>query len=451
MAGIGVPRWVWIVLVAVHALALGWALRTGAWNFPDSGRYVQAAQNLKLYGQLYARTWPQIAPVGQAVQEFSIRPPGYPVMIAELGGEQARPILLLGIQNLLSLLTIGAVLQWWARWAKPQGKQWAGAMLCILTFPAQLIYANAVMSEIVLQMVVLAMLVGALMYIKTSKPRFFLLAGMAEVIALLLKPVFYPFAGVLAVVGVVLGWRRRQAGLAVIGLLPAMVVVGYMEWNQQRTGYFHFSSITEINMLHYNAAGVVRQLEGPQAEEAWVAGVLHEAALKPDFAARQRLIQARASAVLWGHPVVYTKQHILGMVAFFLDPGRFDISEFLELTPLAGGGLLAQVRAGGLWMAVQRLPLGLMGGLALVLLANAGRLVLAARGFWRLRREQEWMRYGRWMALGLLCYVAVLTGPLGAARFLVPVWPLLLGLALVGIKSRANEARPKLSADDASA
>ncbi len=42
----------------------------------------------------------------------------------------------------------------------------------------------------------------------------------------------------------------------------------------QRTGYFHFSSIAEINLLHYNAAGVVRQLDGPAAEEKWVAGVL---------------------------------------------------------------------------------------------------------------------------------------------------------------------------------
>ena len=43
------------------------------------------------------------------------------------------------------------------------------------------------------------------------------------------------------------------------------------------------------------------------------------------------------------------------------------------------------------------------------------------------------MKTARWLALGLLLYVAMLTGPLGAARFLVPVWPLLLALALVGM------------------
>ena len=96
--------------------------------------------------------------------------------------------------------------------------------------------------------------------------------------------------------------------------------------------------------------------------------------------------------------------------------------------------MLAQVRAGTLLRAVTNLPLPLLGGLAIVLLANIVRLVLAVRGFGRLSTSGPMLRYGRWVAVGLLLYVAVLTGPLGAARFLMPVWPLLLGLALVGLK-----------------
>jgi hypothetical protein len=438
-----VPYWVLIWVVVAHILAFSWALRTENWDFPDSDRYVQVALNLKHYGQLYARAWPQAVLAGQSIQEFSIRTPGYPGIILGLGGETGHFALLLISQNILSLLTIGVVLCWWARWAQPRGKEWVGALLCVLTFPAQLIYANAVMSEIVLQAVVLAMLAGGLLYMKTQQLAYFLAVAAASIAALLLKPVFYPLAAIIAVIGVALGWRTRQLGFVLVGLLPTLVVMAYMEWNQQRTGYFHFSSIAEINMLHYNAAGVVRQLDGPQAEESWVAGVLREAALQPDFATRQRLIQTRASAVLWAHPLVYAKQHLLGMVAFFLDPGRFDISEFLNLDPLPGGGFLAQARSRGLWTAIQRLPLGLMSGLGLVLLANLGRLVLAVRGFWHLRQAQKWACYGRWLALGLLCYVAGLTGPLGAARFLVPVWPLLLGLALAGLKSgMVEDAKP---------
>ncbi|GAB3579478.1 hypothetical protein [Hymenobacter daeguensis] len=450
MAAVSVPRWLWMVLVAAHLITLGWAIRTGSWDFPDSGRYQQAAANIAQHGQLYARAWPLATPLGQAVQEFSIRTPGYPVVILGLGAAQSHIALLLVIQNLLSLATIGVVLHWWAGWARPHGKQWACALLCVLTFPAQLIYANAVMSEIMLQATVLVMVISGVRYLKNLRLSAFAMTAMASVVALLLKPVFYPFAAIIAVAGLVLGWRARRGVVAAIGLAPALVVLAYMEWNQQRTGYFHFSSITEINLLHYNAAGVVRQLDGAQAEDMWVAGVLHDAQLQPDFAARQRLIHERASDVLWAHPLVYAWQHIMGMAALFLDPGRFDISEFLQLAPLAGGGFLAQVRSGGLWQAVQRLPLGLMTGLAVVLLANLGRLVLAARGFRRLRQGRDGEQYGRWIVLGLLAYVAGLTGPLGAARFLVPVWPLLLGLALAGIKSGVAKLA-KSVANDANA
>ncbi|MFC7666064.1 hypothetical protein ACFQT0_00390 [Hymenobacter humi] len=120
--------------------------------------------------------------------------------------------------------------------------------------------------------------------------------------------------------------------------MPLLLVGLYMGWNSTRTGYFHFSSIAEINLLHYNAAGVLRQVEGPTAEERWVASVLREANTQATFAARQQLIRARAGDVLQAHPLVYAGQHLQGMAALFLDPGRYDIAQFLGVKPPAGGG-----------------------------------------------------------------------------------------------------------------
>ena len=434
MVGSRVPSWVWVTLVGVHVLMLGWALSNRSWNFTDTGRYVQAAANMRQYGQLYARPWSGQVIQGAAVQEFTIRPVGYPWLIWQLGAVGEQPRALLVIQNLLSLLTIGIVLNWWGHTGRLRTGHWLWAMGSVLTFPAQFIYANAVMSEIVLQSVVVSFGVLSLLFIKTRKKRYYAGAAGMVVLGLLLKPVFYPLAAIVAGLGVVLAGGQRRASLALMGLVPLAVVGLYMGWNEKRTGYFHFSSITEINLLHYNAAGVVRQLEGPVAEEKWVNTVLRDANAQSNFSARQRLIQARAGAMLWAHPVVYAQQQLQGMAAFFLDPGRFDISQFLGLAPPTGGGLLAHARAGTLLRAVISLPLILLGWLAIVLLANVGRLVLAARGFWRLRKSGPMLRYGRWVAVGLLLYVAVLTGPLGAARFLVPVWPLLLGLALVGLQ-----------------
>lgn len=302
-----------------------------------------------------------------------------------------------------------------------------------LTFPAQFIYANALMSEMVLQAVLMVMLSMGLLFIRYARTKYFAAGAMAMVVAISVKPVFYPLSVVFGGLALVEGWRRHRPQLAIIGMVPLLAVILYMEWNEQRTGYFHYSSIAEINLLHYNAGGVVRELGGPEAETRWVAATLREANAQPSFKVRQQFITARAEAMLWAHAGVYTRQHVQGMAALVLDPGRFDITQFMGLTTPEGGGLLAQVRAGKLVQAVKQLPVAWLAVLGLVVLANLARLSLAVRGF-RVCAKDSGLRTGRWLAVGLLLYVAVLTGPLGAARFLVPVWPVLLGLALLGLR-----------------
>ena len=434
------PRLVWLPLLLAHALALAWAGRTRTWYFPDTDRYQQAARNLLAHGQLYARPWPARPPEGRAVQEFTIRPPGYPLVLAALGSGGARPVGVLLLQNALSLFNLWLVLGWWGRRFRPSPRQWALALGLALLWPAQLIYASAVMSEIGLQSIVLLLVVLAARFLKHGRSRHFAGVGLALVAAFMLKPVFFPLAGGLAGAGMALAWYRRQPRLAVLGLLPALLALAYMGWNYRRTGDFHFSSISTINLLTYNAAGVVRQTAGPAAEGRWLDAALAAADAQPSFAARQHLMQARAWAVLRAHPAACLGQQAQGMAAFFLDPGRFDISQFLRLPPPPGGGLLAQARAGHLAAAVLRLPWGLLLGLAAVALLNAARLGLAVRGFRRLGQAGNDLKTARWLALGLLLYVAALTGPLGAARFLVPVGPLLLGLALVGTGPAAAPA-----------
>ncbi|GAA4359971.1 hypothetical protein GCM10023185_27160 [Hymenobacter saemangeumensis] len=303
------------------------------------------------------------------------------------------------------------------------------------------------MSELLLQSVVLLLAWYGVGLWKNRKPREAVGLVLAACLAPLIKPVFYPMAGLIAVGLLGMALHARRPSLALLGCLPVLVLGLYMGWNKQRTGFYHFSSIAEINLLHYNGAGVVRQLYGKETEDQWVSDVLREANAQPGFAQRQKLIQKRAGTMLSAHAFTYARQHALGVFAFFLDPGRFDFNQFFHLAPLAGGGLSEQLRAAGvqeLAATLLRLPLGILFLLALITAANAARLLLAARGFWLAGKGE--LRAGRWWLAGLLLYVAVLTGPLGAARFLVPVWPLLLLLALLGLSgsgiSRAEGAVP---------
>ena len=430
-----------LLLLLAHLLAYGYALRTGRSAFPDTDRYVQAASNLGHYGRLYARPLPAGPLLPAQVQELTIRPPGYPLLVLALGAAGGGVAWLLLVQNALSYWVLSSVLRGWAAArARPPGRgAWAWALLLTLSFPAQLIYANAVMAEVPLQALLWLGAGLAARAWATGRAGCWAGASAALVGAFLLKPVMYPFVGVFALAGGWLAWRGRRGALLALGLLPLLAALAYGGWNYGRTGYWQFSSISTINLLHYNAAGVLRQAEGPTAENAWTAAVLRRAATQPTYAARQSLLQDSASAVLRRYPLRYAGQHMLGMAAFFLDPGRFDLSVFLGKTHAPG--LLDALRGhgpAGLLAGLRRQPLGLLALLALVAAANAARLLLAGRGLFSPIAKQvlatDWLllgtRAGRCMALVLLLYLALLTGPLGAARFLVPGYPLLLALAL---------------------
>jgi hypothetical protein len=438
------PAAVRLALLLVHLLAYSYALRTGRYVFPDTDRYVQAAYNLAHYGQLYARPLPAGPLAPAQVQELTIRPPGYPLLVLALGAASGQVAWLLLLQNALSYWVLAAVLRGWAAArARPPGVgAWTLALLLTLSFPAQLIYANAVMSEVPLQALLWLGAGLAVRAATTGCASWLAGAGAVLVAAFVLKPVLYPFVGVFALGAAGLAWRYRRAALLALGLLPALAAATYVGWNAQRTGYAQFSSISTINLLHYNAAGVLRQAEGATAENAWTAAVLRRAAAAPTFAARQQQLQAAAWAVLRRYPLRYAGQHLLGMVAFFLDPGRFDLNYFLG--PVAVPGLLDALRNGGatgLLGALGRQPPALLALLLLVALANGTRLLLAARYLRQPTQLQaaagDWLqldtRAGCLVVLGLLLYLALLTGPLGAARFLVPGYPLLLALALRGL------------------
>jgi hypothetical protein len=105
------------------------------------------------------------------------------------------PLGALLLQNFLSILALAVVLSSWAASypRPPRPGNWAVALGLALSFPAQLIYANALMSEIGLQAVLMLGAGLAAGFVRTNRLSY--LAGTAAclVAGWLLKPVFMPF------------------------------------------------------------------------------------------------------------------------------------------------------------------------------------------------------------------------------------------------------------------
>lgn len=425
--------------LAVYAYALG----TGYWFFPDSDRYLEAARNLLHHGTLYAWPWPPSSP-----QEYSIRPPGYPLLLAVVGRV---PALFLLVQNALALLNVGLVARWLARHTPGMTpRRWAFFLLLALTAPAHFVYANTAMSETLLQTLVVGLWLTLTRFASTGESRSLLYAALLTAAALLVKPVFLPFA-FLFVGGawlIVLRSARlkttTQRGATInflIAVIPLLVMFGWQARNYAQTGYWHFSSIAGINLLRYNTSAVLRATDGPAAANAFVYKTIIAAEALPTFAAQQQYMQREASAALVQHLPTYFGLHLRGMANCLLDPGRFDLTEFVRL-PATTPGLSYLMDAGGyadVGKALARQPLALLLVLAVVLLGNMARLV----GFVLFLLNRKLPLAARLVAAGLVLYVIGITGPLGAARFLVPVLPLLLcsaGYVARGASPRWREA-----------
>jgi len=130
-------------------------------------------------------------------------------------------------------------------------------------------------------------------------------------------------------------------------------------------------------------------------------------------------------------PVKYGLFHLKGSVRYFLDPGRFDMVTYFNTQEADAPGFLQAVNEDGLKGVVRFLKqqgwgLMIILGLLVVfkLVKISGFLLYLLR-----RNEQQQLKIFLMILVG---YLALVTGPLGASRFLLPVELLIIGGAIKG-------------------
>jgi hypothetical protein len=203
-------------------------------------------------------------------------------------------------------------------------------------------------------------------------------------------------------------------------LLRDNLALGMQEMERLR-GNLRATSEASDAMVN-RAEGLQRTLD---AKAAALSAVEAASDALPTYAERSAFQAAAAKRLILERPVAYTLFHLQGVVHFVLDPGRFDLQVFFALPPPEGPGLMARYNVEG-WR-------GVLAGLAalppvqtVVLLVLLLWNVLVAVAF------VAWVGWGdaplpvRLGALALVAYVALVTGPVGAARYRMPVYPLLL-------------------------
>ena len=298
---------------------------------------------------------------------------------------------------------------------------WGGVLLL---YPAQMIYASLIMTEIVFQSLLLMACFALFRAWKSESIWWSTGYTLCLLVAMLTKPVMYVFAFPHLIGMGVWAWQQKKVSLGLLALLPVMLIGGYSSWNQARTGYYHYSSIQSLSLFNYTTRALLTHTHDADYADAWIDSMIVVMEEQPTYAEQQMLIQEACQDQIMAAPGAYIGLHLKGMVNFFLDPGRFDLYQFFGWEPPEQGLLAGFTAKGyaGIWGFFRAQPMGIILLLTAILLVNLFK-VLALIMFtfsWRIPLSH------RIILLLFIGYVAFLTGISGASRFAVPVFPLVL-------------------------
>ncbi|MFK7925296.1 MAG: hypothetical protein AB8H47_25295 [Bacteroidia bacterium] len=413
------------MILILHLVFFGYQSFNERYYLLDSEEYVQAADNLRESGILFSG---DLDAKPLRMDHYSKRPPVYPSLLAMSQGLFGHEKFIIPLQILLSLFNlwlmwqIGGLIGW-----EKKPYLWFG--LFCLFYPAQLIYANLIMTELLFQTELCLLVYGSLLTYRTQNIKLFAALALLVILAMITKPIMYLFGVPLLLIWAIWAWKWRKPIILVFAFMPLLFVWGYQEWNESRTGYFHFSSIQNLSLLQYTTYNLLQNTYGSDVALHKADSILFASLDIPDYSESQRYLQGACFEVINEHKSEYLFFHLKGMFNFFIDPGRFDLYHFFGWETVGGEGLQIAFSRGGYkgvlsYLAEQ--PLGRMAFLLLIALANAIKL-LSLLIFPFLKRIALWDRI---LIVGMILYVAGLTGVSGASRFGVPLFPLMLVVSL---------------------
>lgn len=409
-----------VYLFLLHGVGLAVALHTGAIALRDTEEYLHVAHNLAdgVYysGDIHLPWNPDFV---------SRRPPVYPLFIAAIESWSNNYVVLLA-QMFVSIATLSGIsilLQERFGFAPSVNRVIAVA---VFLSPVQIFYANFLMAEIVFQALVFWMFYACVSYYYDRRSRSLLWASLLLCAGLLTKPVLFLLWVPALLIGAVLAWKARRWSIALYGVLPLVVVIGWCTCNYAWTSYYHFSSMKKTNLLSYNTHALLVREHGVTFADSVVDAVQARAATIEDYGQRVEYTEREAMAWLRRYPAKYAILHAQGVLNVFLDPGRFDVYTLFSLPADKSASLLrvfsGQGGYGGIVQRIGQLPLGVLFYLAVVFSANIGFLFSLV--YFGIRGRCPTAI--RALVFAIVLYIAGITGQVGAARYRSAIVPLLL-------------------------
>lgn len=406
-------RIILVLFLIVYHFVLFFSLSNQPVLLRDSEEYISSSKSFEINKTFYAG--PQSAEVDYRL--YSKRTPFYPIVLYTFRSLNLHLNFVYLLQLFLGVFNIYLALILLKQLIKKHSLAYIFLAFFILLTPSQFIYSQFIMADLWLQSFIMICIVSFAFYIKSKKSVWLISLILFSTLAALTKPIFLLASFGIALYSLIVMIKQNHSKLlTILVLLPFISWFAICKQNKKLTEVFHYSSIGYINLLHYNTNLYLNKAIGKAETEKLLEPLMIVPHTKYEFKENYNQVNKVCKEALLSHIRGYFLYHCKGVAYFFLDPGRFDIYNFLRIEEKNSTGFLHKgANESRLKSMFNEHPIVSI-SLVLIFIINVLK-TFGFLGFLWLQRKNRLA----WAGAIVIFYIAFLTGPLGASRFALPV------------------------------
>lgn len=405
----------------------------GNFRLSDSNEYFATAELIKS-GKYFGQTSAIIEAINLTKRPFL-----YPLLI--VFPCFLSDLIIVLFQTILGIFNLFLVLKIFKNLG---GKSYYLITILLILTPSIFINTHLIMAETITSTLILLIFIQFQNKLNTRKIAYvqILLSSL-----LFLKPAFYIFTVVNLLFFIIYFIRTKTFQISVI--IPLLLTISYIGFNQYRTGFAHFSSIQNINLIDYNLYLFKMNQQGFDKAELWKNDVYEEAEKFKTFEEFSNYLDKRGKSEIKNNLTAYTLFHAKGAIRGMFDPGRFDLMTFHEQQDASQGFM--QLLNKQDFMAVLKGLLEYKYKIVLLMLipiflANIFKWFFAFAYLWK---NKKLLNFRNAYLILIFGYSILITGPVNTCRYMIPIQGILIVIAVLGWENYKQKKSP-IIADRAS-
>lgn len=248
--------------------------------------------------------------------------------------------------------------------------------------------------------------------------------GILWAFALLVKPVILPSVFLTPIIALYFYTKHKSLSLYLASPIAVWIIICSINYNA--TGVYEYSSISTINIAQYNAKLAIANSYGYDSAQAFTeADIFAVPHSEKEYKEYKKNVSTYGSSAILENLGSYIKVHFTGIIKMIADPGRFELYTFFN-QPTSKSSLTELIYSKK-WSALidqlNKAPI-LLALLAILLLINMLKIIGVLVSLKSIKTTI--------IPFAIITYFLVITGPIGAARFFLPVSILFLVFSSIG-------------------